>query len=68
MEKLESSQDTVMSAERHIGIPHYPTPLVLNPVMLQSILTKRSKAYLAKGLWVQALSDATKVRCFVSVC
>ena len=64
MEKLESSRDTAMSDERHGGaVSHYPTSLVLKPAMVQNLLIKRSKAYMAKGLWVEALNDANKVRC-----
>ena len=67
MEKLESSEDTAVSDEQHGGaVPYCPTSLVLNPVTLQNLLIKRSKAYTAKGLWVEALNDANKVRCSVS--
>ena len=67
MEKLESSEDTAVSDGRHGGvICHYPTSLVLKPGTLQNLLIKRSKAYMAKGLWVEALNDANKVRRSVS--
>ena len=63
MEKLESCGDTAVSDERHGGaVSHYPTSLVLKPPMVQNLFIKRSKAYMAKGLWVEALNDANKVR------
>ena len=58
MEKLESSGDTAVSDERHGG--------AVKPATLQNLLMKRSQAYMAKGLWVEALNDANKVRCSVS--
>ena len=67
MEKLESSGDTAVSDERHGGaVSHYPTSLVLKPATVQNLLIKRSKAYMAKGLTVEALNDANKVRCSMS--
>ena len=67
MEKLESSGDTAVSEERHgAAASHYPTSLVLKPATLQNLIIKRSKAYVAKGLWVEALNDAKKVRFSVS--
>ena len=63
MEKLESNGDTAVSDERHGGaVSHYPTSLVLKPVTLQNLLIKRSKAYTTKGLFMEALNDADKVR------
>ena len=51
-----------MGDERHGGaVSPYPTLLVLKPVILQNLLIKRSKAYTAKGLLVEALNDANKV-------
>ncbi|KAN0078203.1 hypothetical protein V8E55_010260 [Tylopilus felleus] len=62
MEKLASSGDTAVSGERHGGaVSHYPTSLALKPATLQNLLIKRSQAYMAKGLWVEALNDANKV-------
>ena len=67
MEKLESSGDTAVSNEQHGGaVSHYPTSPVLKPGVVQNLLIKRSKAYVAKGLWVEALNDASKVRCSVA--
>ena len=65
MEKLpvESSGDTTVRDEQHGGaVFHYPTSPVLKPATLQNLLIKRSQAYMAKGLWVEALNDANKVR------
>ena len=67
MEKLESSGDTAVSDGRHGGaVSHYPTSLALKPATLQNLLIKRSKAYMAKGLWEEALNDANTVRCCVA--
>ena len=67
MEKLESSGDTAASDDRYSGaVSHYPTSSAVKPTMLQNLLIKRSKAYMAKGLWVEALNDANKVRCSVA--
>ena len=64
MEKLESCGDTAVSDEQHGGaVSHYLTSLVVKPAMVQNLLIKRSKAYMAKGLCVEALNDANKVRC-----
>ncbi|KAN0101233.1 hypothetical protein V8E55_001217, partial [Tylopilus felleus] len=61
LEKLESSGDLAVSNERHGAVSHYPTSLVLKPATVQNLLIKRSKAYMAKGLTVEALNDANKV-------
>ena len=62
MEKLESSGDTAVSDKQHGGaVSHYPTS-PLKPGTLHNLLIKRSKAYMAKGLWVDALNDANNVR------
>ena len=67
MEKLKSSGDTTVSDERHGGaVFHYPTSQVLKPATLRNLLSKRSQAYMAKGLWVEALNDANKVHCSVA--
>ena len=63
MEKLQGSGDTATSAERNSdAVSHCSAPLVVNPATLQNLLIKRSKAYMAKGLWMEALHDANKVR------
>ena len=65
--KLEGLGDTAMSAGRHdVAISQYSVALSLNPAAPQGLFIKRSKAYLAKGLWQDALNDANKVCPFVS--
>ena len=67
--KLEDLGDTAMST-RHYNeaISQYsaalslnPVALSLNPVAPQGLFVKRSKAYMAGGLWEDALNDANKV-------
>lgn len=38
--------------------------LSLNPTNLQDLFAKRSKAYIMKGLWEDALNDANQVTHF----
>ena len=65
--KLEGLGDTAMSAERHDdAISQYSVALSLNPAVPQGLFIKRSKAYVARGLWQDALNDANKVCPFVS--
>ncbi|KAF8439820.1 hypothetical protein L210DRAFT_3645803 [Boletus edulis BED1] len=60
-EKLERLGDTAADSQRHDeAISHYTTVLSLDPPSPHSILTKRSKAYLATGSWKQALDDANQ--------
>ena len=67
MEKLDSNGDTAVSDERHAGtVSHYLASPVFKPATLQNLLIKRSNAYMAKGLWAEALNDANKVCCSVS--
>ena len=67
MEKLESSRDTAVSDKRHGSvISHYRASPVLKPATLHNLLIKRSNAYVAKGLWAEALNDANKVGCILS--
>ena len=67
MEKLESRGYAAVNTERHGGpLSHYPASLVVKPATLQNLLIKRSQAYMAKGLWAEALNDANKVRWSVS--
>ena len=67
MEKLESRGEIAVRDEPHGGaISPYTTSLVLKPSTLQNLLMKRSEAYMAKSLWVEALNDANKVRCSVA--
>jgi len=44
----------------------YSVALSLYPPAPQGLFIKRSKAYIDKGPWKNALSDANKVRSFVS--
>ena len=67
MEKLESSGDTAVSDEWYGGaVSHFPTSVVPKSDTLQILLIKRSRAYVAKDLWVEALNDANKVGCSLS--
>lgn len=55
-----------MNHEQHgDAITYYSTALALDPATPRSIFIKRSKAYLAAGLWEVALNDANKVRSFI---
>ena len=61
--KLEELGDAATSAGRHDdAISHYSVALSLNPDAPQDLFIKRSDAYLASGLWKDALNDANKVR------
>ena len=52
-----------MEAQRHDdAITHYSVALSLNPAVRQDILIKRSKVYVTKGLWEEALDDTNEVR------
>ena len=48
------------------AISQYSAALALVPVAPQGLFIKRSKAYIARGLWDAALNDANKVCHFVS--
>ena len=64
-EKLEHLGDIAVVARRHnTAINQYSTALSLNPVILQDIFVKRSKVYMAKGSWEDAIDDANQVRHF----
>lgn len=65
--KLEGLGNTAMGAERHDdAISLYSAALSLDPPTPQGLFIKRSKAYIASGLWKDALNDANKVRVLVS--
>jgi hypothetical protein len=67
-EKLESFGDIAMRTERHDdAILQYSTALSFDSESPPDLLVKRSKAYIAKGLWKDALNDANKV-CSVVLC
>ena len=51
-----------MEAQRHDdAITQYSVALSLNPAVQQDILVKRSKVYVTKGLWKEALDDTNQV-------
>ena len=55
-----------MHARRHNeAISEYSTALSLDPTLPQGLLIKRSKAYVAGGLWENGLKDANKVSPFL---
>ena len=49
------------------AITHYSVALSLNPVVRKDILIKRSKVYVAKGLWENAMDDTNQVSRFCLV-
>jgi hypothetical protein len=54
-----------VKAQRHDdAITQYSVALSLNPAVRQEILIKRSKVYVVKGLWEDALVDTSQVRHF----
>ena len=66
-EKLEDLGDTEMNTRDNAkAISHYSAALALDPVVPQGLFIKRSKAYITRGSWEDALNDANKVCSFVS--
>ena len=64
--KLEHLGDSNMNAQQlDEAISAYSSALSLEPAALSSLLTKRSKAYVAMSSWEKALNDANKVCSFV---
>ncbi|KAF8549076.1 hypothetical protein OG21DRAFT_640744 [Imleria badia] len=62
LRKLEGFGDASLSAGQHDdAISLFSVALSFNPAALQGLLRKRSKAYVAGGLWEKALSDANKM-------
>ena len=55
----------MIAEEYDQAILRYTTALSLNPVTLQDLLGKRSKAHAGKGAWEDALNDANEVGHFV---
>ncbi|KAF8121561.1 hypothetical protein EV363DRAFT_1421156 [Boletus edulis] len=54
--------DVAMEAQQHDeAIAWYSDALALNPTAPQALLIKRSKAYILKGLWKEALDDADEI-------
>ena len=67
-EKLEHLGDIAAEAQEHDeAITHYSTALSLNPVIPQDVFMKRSKVYMAKGSWEDAIEDTNQVRHFCPV-
>ena len=65
--KLEYLGDAAMSAERlDEAISEYSAALSLDAPAPQGLFIRRSKAYIARGMWGDALNDANQVRSFVS--
>lgn len=51
-----------MDAQQHDdAVVQYSTALTLDPTFPQDILVKRSKVYVEKGLWEDALEDTNQV-------
>ena len=66
-EKLEDLGDTAMNTSQcGEAISQYSVALAFDLVAPQGLFIKRSKAYIAGGLWDAALNDANKVCPFVS--
>lgn len=63
--KLEHLGDTASDIRQYDeAISNYTSALALNFPSPQSILIKRSKAFIATGSWKEALDDANQVRHF----
>ena len=61
-EKLEQCGDVAAGAQRHDdAIIQYSVALSLD-LPIPYVFIKRSKVYMAKGLWEEALHDANQVR------
>jgi hypothetical protein len=64
--KLEDLGNAALRAQRDDdAISEYSLALSLDPTSPQDLLIKRSKAYVAKGLWENGLKDADQVRLFL---
>ncbi|KAF8549946.1 hypothetical protein OG21DRAFT_523577 [Imleria badia] len=60
-ESSEHLGDAAADAERHDdAIAQYSAALSLDPATPQGVLIKRSKVYMAKGLWENALDDTSQ--------
>ena len=63
---LEDLGDAAMDAQRHkVAISEYSAALSLDPTLPQGLFIKRSKAYVASGLWENGLKDANEVLPFL---
>ena len=66
-QKLENLGDVAMYTKRHDeAISGYSAALSLVPASQQGLFIKRSEAYVASGLWENALEDADGVRLLLS--
>ena len=61
----EDLGDAYLHARRDDAISEYSLALSLDPTSPQDLFVKRSKAYVAKGLWENGLNNANKVRPFL---
>ena len=67
-EKLERLGDAAVDAQHYDdAITRYSTALSLDPSIRKDALIKRSKVYMAKGLWEDALDDTNQVPHFCLV-
>ena len=65
--KLEDLGDTAMNIQHYDeAISQYSAALALDPAGPQDLFIKRSKVYIARGLWEDALNDANQVCLFIS--
>ena len=65
--KLEYLGDAAMHVRRHNeAISEYSLALSLDPTSPQGLFIKRSRAYVARDLWENGLTDANRVRPFLS--
>jgi predicted Zn-dependent protease len=62
---LEHLGDIAAEAQQHDeAITQYSTALSLNPIIPQDVFMKRSKVYMAKRSWEDAIDDTNQVRHF----
>lgn len=62
--KLEHLGDIAAEAEQYNdAIMQYSTALSLNPASPRDVFVKRSRVYMLKALWGDAIDDAKKVHC-----
>ena len=68
VERLKRLGDVAVETQRQDdAITHYSVALSLNPVVRKDILIKRSKVYVAKELWENAMDDTNQVSHFCLV-
>ena len=62
---LEHLGDIATEAQQHDeAMTQYSATLSLNPVIPQDVFMKRSKVYVEKGSWEDAIDDTNQVRHF----